>query len=85
MGTAWVARRKQAASVDSQPTAQEQASGEPAPGMQSDAVEPVSDREEIARLAYSYWEARGFSGGSAEEDWFRAEAELKKSIANQRR
>lgn len=29
--------------------------------------------EEIARLAYSYWEARGFQGGSPEEDWCRAE------------
>ena len=36
------------------------------------------DSEEIARLAYSYWEARGFEGGSPEEDWFRAEEELKK-------
>lgn len=36
---------------------------------------PVSEREEIARLAYSYWEARGH-GGSAEEDWLRAEAEF---------
>ncbi len=34
------------------------------------------NRDEIARLAYSYWEARGGSGGSAEEDWFRAEQEL---------
>jgi hypothetical protein len=33
--------------------------------------------QEIARLAYSYWEARGCQGGSAEEDWFRAERELK--------
>ena len=33
-------------------------------------------REEIARLAYSYWEARGFQGGSPEEDWLRAEQEL---------
>ncbi|MCC7176361.1 MAG: DUF2934 domain-containing protein [Bryobacterales bacterium] len=33
--------------------------------------------EEIARLAYSYWEARGRTGGSAAEDWFRAELELK--------
>jgi hypothetical protein len=33
-------------------------------------------REEIARLAYSYWEARGYQGGSAEEDWLRAEQEL---------
>jgi len=31
---------------------------------------------EIARLAYSYWEARGGHGGSAWEDWFRAEREL---------
>lgn len=33
--------------------------------------------EAIARLAYSYWEARGCQGGSPEEDWFRAETELK--------
>ena len=31
---------------------------------------------DIARLAYSYWEARGYHGGSAEEDWLRAEKEL---------
>jgi hypothetical protein len=31
---------------------------------------------EIARLAYSYWEARGPNGGSALEDWLRAEREL---------
>ena len=28
--------------------------------------------EEIARMAYSYWEARGRKGGSPEEDWHRA-------------
>jgi len=32
---------------------------------------------EIARLAYSYWEARGCPAGSAEEDWFRAEQGMK--------
>jgi hypothetical protein len=34
--------------------------------------------EEIARLAYSYWEARLREGqaGSAEEDWMRAEQAL---------
>ena len=32
--------------------------------------------EEIARLAYSYWEARGCGGGSPSEDWFRAERVL---------
>jgi hypothetical protein len=32
--------------------------------------------EDIARLAYSYWELRGCPHGSPEEDWFRAELEL---------
>jgi len=32
---------------------------------------------EIARLAYSYWEDRGGDGGSPEEDWFRAEHEVR--------
>ena len=35
------------------------------------------DPEEIARLAYSYWEARGYQGGSPEEDWLRAEQQLR--------
>jgi hypothetical protein len=44
-----------------------------APGI----AETVSvDQDAIARLAYSYWEARGFGDGSPEEDWFRAEREL---------
>lgn len=36
--------------------------------------------EEIAKLADSYWEARGCQGGLPEEDWFRAERELRKKI-----
>ena len=48
----------------------------PAP---SQADSPVTSPtfEEIARLAYSYWEARGYQGGSSEEDWLRAERELR--------
>ena len=34
-------------------------------------------QDEIARLAYSYWEARGYAGGSSEEDWLRAERKLR--------
>jgi Protein of unknown function (DUF2934) len=45
------------------------AAAAPAPGGQP-------SREAIARLAYSYWEARGYQGGSPEEDWTRAEREL---------
>jgi hypothetical protein len=37
-------------------------------------------------LAYTYWEARGYQGGSSEEDWLRAEqalrAGLTMSVAN---
>ena len=43
-------------------------------------VESVGDEspshDEIAVLAYSYWEARGCQGGSPDEDWLRAEREL---------
>jgi len=31
----------------------------------------------IAKIAYGYWEARGFQHGSAHEDWLRAEAEYR--------
>jgi len=40
------------------------------------AVRPAT-REEIAALAYSYWQARGCQGGSPVEDWLRAERELR--------
>jgi hypothetical protein len=40
----------------------------------------VSDvtHEAIAGVAYGYWESRGRQGGDALDDWFRAEAELKR-------
>lgn len=43
----------------------------------ADAANSPIAPAEIARLAHSYWEARGGTGGSPEEDWFRAEQELK--------
>ena len=48
-----------------------------------EAEYPVSamSYEEIARFAYSYWEARGCPIGSPEEDWYRAETELRQPIA----
>jgi hypothetical protein len=36
--------------------------------------------EEIARLAYSYWEARNCEDGSPEEDWLRAERQLRAGV-----
>jgi hypothetical protein len=51
----------------------------PAPAQ---AAGPVIEREAIAQLAYSFWEARGFTGGSPEEDWLRAERELRTTLAS---
>ena len=45
-----------------------------APVTQSVPVVPT--QEDVALLAYSYFEARGCQGGSPEEDWLRAEREL---------
>jgi hypothetical protein len=32
--------------------------------------------QDIATLAYQYWQARGCPDGSPEEDWFNAEREI---------
>lgn len=37
--------------------------------------------DEVAALAYSYWEQRGCQGGSPEEDWARAESELGERVS----
>ena len=42
---------------------------------------PTLDQEAIARLAYFYWEERGCPTDSPDEDWFRAEAEIRKGLA----
>ena len=34
------------------------------------------NQQEVAGLAYEFWQARGCPDGSPEEDWFRAEREL---------
>ena len=38
----------------------------------------MPSREEIERLARTYWEQRGSQDGYAEQDWLRAEQELLK-------
>jgi len=51
----------------------------PAPALAAPVTQPIPaapSREDVARLAYSYWEARGCQGGSPEEDWVRAEREF---------
>jgi len=46
------------------------------------AVAPVSTviaaataHEQIAKIAYGYWESRGYQAGCPEQDWLRAERE----------
>jgi hypothetical protein len=39
----------------------------------------ISAHEQIAKIAYGYWEARGFQSGSPEQDWLRAEQEYLRS------
>ena len=43
------------------------------------AAEPTFDQ--VSKLAYSYWLERGCQGGSSEEDWLRAERELRSGVA----
>jgi hypothetical protein len=61
-------------------------SAQPAEALQSTAAAAVNEpsNDAISRLAYSYWEARGFCGGSSEEDWLRAERELRASLSASR-
>ncbi len=58
---------------DSLPTAE--AIVETAPLAAAATTTPVTN-EQIAHLAYCYWEARGYQGGSPEHDWICAEREL---------
>ena len=48
---------------------------------QEAAQEDPGDREEIAQLAYQYYLERGGEHGSDEEDWYRAEAEVRRRRA----
>jgi Protein of unknown function (DUF2934) len=48
------------------------------PNSSSEPEATLPSQEEIAQLAYSFWLERGdANGGSAEDDWFRAERELR--------
>lgn len=55
----------------------------PAPALQNtenSAVTPLDTElpyDEVAKLAYSYFEERQGVGGSPEDDWLRAERELR--------
>lgn len=40
----------------------------------------LEKREEVAKLAYLYWLARGCPEGSPEDDWLRAEQEIQQKL-----
>jgi hypothetical protein len=44
-------------------------------------VATMPSREEIEKLARAYWAQRGFQDGYAEQDWFRAEQELRQKAS----
>jgi hypothetical protein len=77
--TASTARSKHAAAAAEKPVS-------PAEDLKTERSLTVSNisisnaeppRDEIARLAYLYWLDGGCQNGSAEEDWFRAEQQLR--------
>ena len=45
--------------------------------METNGVVERMSAEDIARLAYSLWQARGEAPGSAEQDWHQAEELLR--------
>jgi hypothetical protein len=75
--------KKRRAENQAEETETPNASGAPASAMVSaaaasnDTTGGGEDAVQIARLAYSYWEARGGVGGSPEDDWLRAQQELR--------
>lgn len=38
-------------------------------------------QEEVAKLAHTYWQQRGHKHGHHEEDWYRAEQELRGKVS----
>lgn len=44
-------------------------------------VATMPSREEVERLARNYWAQHGYQDGYAEQDWFRAEQELRQKAS----
>jgi hypothetical protein len=73
------ARRKSPSPVRKKHSAPQTTNAEPVDTETTIVVAVTSEptQDEIALQAYLYWEDRGFQGGSPEEDWLRAEQELR--------
>jgi hypothetical protein len=68
-------RRKSTARRPHAPVTERETPATPSVDAPTTEYEPTY--EEIALQAYLYWEERGCQGGSSEEDWLRAEHELR--------
>lgn len=58
-------------------TANGKAAGVPKAAEARTAEVRAIGHEDIAKLAHRYWAERGFAHGHAEQDWLRAEQELR--------
>jgi len=78
-----LAERLGASGAEALPDSERQPAQSRVTGEQAVAVtaRPALDQAEVARLAHSYWLERGGQGGSAEEDWHRAEEALRARAA----
>ena len=69
------------AKAPAKPRATAAAAKKPAVAKKKTVAEQVTamtpSHEEIARLAQQYWAERGWQEGQAEQDWLRAERELR--------
>ena len=74
--TAPVRRKSASPKRIARPTAVEVAAPASESEIAAEVTPAASLQDAVARLAYSYWEARGYQGGSPEADWLRAEQEL---------
>ena len=70
--------RAKPAARSRKPSVRSKAAVAAANGHESSSANVTS--EDIARLAYAFWVDRGCTGSSPEEDWFRAEGELKSRV-----
>ncbi len=71
------AGKKTAEKKPRKPAAKKKAALTPVAEFPSTPVQVAPSREEIARLAEKYWHERGRGDGQAEQDWLRAEQELR--------
>jgi hypothetical protein len=66
--------KKSANGVEANPVAENHSANGQANGHAHGHAAP---HDEVARLAHSFWQERGHKHGQHEEDWYRAEQELR--------